>query len=102
MKLNAAQRLAFSLGLPHELPKHENGGFIGSGRPTKYRVSPPRRRMAWGNTDLDTRAGAFVLASLKYDGAIKVKPANGVRETRRELAARLNWLRERMAEEAAS
>ena len=31
-ELNAAQRLAFSLGLPFEMPKHKNGGPLNAGR----------------------------------------------------------------------
>lgn len=31
-KLNAAQQLAFSLGLPFEMPKHKNGGPLNQGR----------------------------------------------------------------------
>ena len=96
--MNTAQRLAERLGLPHELAKHKNGGFIGSGRPTKYRNNPPRRRARVGDEFLQNTAhGAFVLAVAKYDGAVKTKPANGVKESRRELEHRLNWLRERIA-----
>lgn len=43
---------------------------------------------------------AFEAAVSKYDGALKTKPANGAKESRRELERRLNWLRERTAEQS--
>jgi hypothetical protein len=99
--LNAAQKLWERLGLPTALGKHRNGGYVGTAKPRKFRQGEPRVRLA-RDWDDDQHTGALRLAALKYDGAIKPKPANGVRESRRELERRLNWLRERVAAEAAS
>lgn len=51
---------------------------------------------------VDAIRAAFTEASRKYDTPRRqrAKPANGVKESDRELRARLNWLRERIAEAA--
>lgn len=99
--MNAAQRLWERLGLPTALAKHKNGGYIGTAAPKKFRNSPPRRKVRLGDEfEQNTPRGAFALAVAKYDGEVRTKPAGGVKESRRELERRLNWLRNRIAETA--
>lgn len=52
------------------------------------------------NLRLERLTAARNAASRKYDTPRREcpKPANGVKESRRELERRLNWLRERIAE----
>lgn len=99
--MNAAQRLWERLGLPTALAKHKNGGYIGTAKPKKFRNAKPRRLVMVGDEfEQSTPRGAFALAVAKYDGAVRTKPASGVKESRRELERRLNWLRNRIAEAA--
>lgn len=96
--MNTAQKLAERLGLPTSLPKHENGGYIGTAKPKKFQLRPQRfiRQPGAPNTTADM---ALLDAIAKYDtpGADQPKPCNGVGETRRELEKRLNWLRAKAA-----
>jgi hypothetical protein len=64
-------------------------------RPTKFRNERRKRFLSPGRGDT-TPAQALAEAAQKYDGAPR-KPLNGVKESRRELERRLNWLRNKAA-----
>ena len=98
--MNAAQRLWESLGLPTTASKAPYQP------PTKYANAKRRHWRRPGNQEAapaERYGSALTHASKKYDLPRPLKPrsCDGTRESRRQLEQRMNWLRNRAAEEGA-